>query len=199
MENSALVLQNRVMVVGAVTVVSTCPMAVLPWLPHVTASLLKTCCPACVRREASHWKMLSFTFMARTRWVPVCSAHTATIDRRFMNIRANSSFFLHAVVAAIITGPGLFCPQRPAGHFRAQSEVCVSQHFLPFIFWVLSPSRHPHPHPEYSTSYVTIRKTKHVRIYFGFPAEILLRVSHFFPQWSTCRCQNSNFNSILFI
>lgn len=58
-----------------------------------------------------------------------------------MNVQANSSFFLNTVAAAIITGPGLFCPQRPAGHFRAQSEVRVSQHFLPFIFWFLSPQQ----------------------------------------------------------
>lgn len=111
-----------------------------------------------------------------------------------MNVQANSSFFLNTVAAAIITGPGLFCPQRPAGHFRAQSDVRVSQHFLPFIFWSLSPQQthaHTHPHPQYSTSFVTICKTKHVRIYFGFPAEILLRVSHSFHQRPTCRCQNS--------
>lgn len=47
-----------------------------------------------------------------------------------------TSFFLNTVAAAIISGPGLFCPQRPAGHFRAQSEVCVSQHFLLFMFLV---------------------------------------------------------------
>lgn len=53
------------------------------------------------------------------------------LDRVLMNIQANSGSFLDTVAAALITGPGLFCPQRPGGHFRGQSEVQVSQPFLP--------------------------------------------------------------------
>lgn len=53
-----------------------------------------------------------------------------------MTIKAISSTFLN-IVAALITGPGLFCPQRPAGHFRAQSEVCVSQSTLPSFFFLV--------------------------------------------------------------
>lgn len=48
-------------------------MAVPPWRPHIMASPSRTCWLACVRREASRWKMSSFTFMARTRWALSCS------------------------------------------------------------------------------------------------------------------------------
>lgn len=70
------------------------------------------------------------------------------------NTQANSSFFLNTVAAAIITGPGLFCPQRSAGHFGAQSEVRVSQHFLPFIFQSLSPQQTPTPTPTSSMQHL---------------------------------------------
>lgn len=62
--------------------------------------------------------------------------------------------------------------------------VWVNTSFLLF-FGLCHPSRHPrpHPHPQCSTSFMTTCKTKHVRIHFGCPAEILLRVSYFFHQW----------------
>lgn len=142
MENSARALQTRVTEVAAVTAASTCLMAALPWLPHRTASLLKTCCPACVRREASHWKMLSFTFKARTRWVHTPLPYTDVL----WIFKQTPISLINTVAAAIITGPGLFCPQRPAGHLRAQSEVCVSQHFLPFIFLVFVTPADTHTH-----------------------------------------------------
>lgn len=52
------------------TAVSTYLMAVPLWPLHVQDYPLETCSLACVRREASRWKMSSFTSMATTRWSP---------------------------------------------------------------------------------------------------------------------------------
>lgn len=70
-------LQNRGLEVGVgwgcrgwreATAVSICPMAAPRWPPRATANPSKTCWPACVRREASRWRMSSSTFTARRRW-----------------------------------------------------------------------------------------------------------------------------------
>lgn len=173
MENSALVLRSRVTEAGAVTVASTCPMAALPWLPHVKGSSLKTCCPACVRRGASHWKILSFTFTARRRWVPVFSAHTAAIGQRFYEYSSKLLFLSQYCCSSRYHWTRTVLSSETSRSLWS-SEWSLCESTLPsFLFCGLChPSRHPHPHPQYSMSFVTICKAEHVRI--EFPAEILL-------------------------
>ena len=54
------------------TAVSIYPTAVPRWPPHEMANPSKKCSLACVKREASRWKMSLSTFKGRTRWVLSC-------------------------------------------------------------------------------------------------------------------------------